>query len=130
MGTYPPRECGIATLNQDLLNSSKKLLGKDVQCKVAAINFSSLDIYNYPPEVKWKIDQNNKKEYKNLAKLFNNDPEIDGVMIQHEYGIYGGTDGQYILSFIKYLKKATSCNASYFTTFTICLYESCYGTNN
>jgi len=105
MGTYPPRECGIATFNQDLLNSSQKLLGKDIKCKVAAMNFSPLDIFNYPSEVKWEIDQNNKREFKKLAELFNADSEISGVMIQHEYGIYGGIDGENILSFIETYKK-------------------------
>lgn len=105
MGTYPPRECGIATFNQDLLNSSQQLLGKDVQCKVVAMNFSPLDVFNYPSEVKWQIDQNNPKEYKKLAKQFNSNSEISGVMIQHEYGIYGGLDGEHILSFIESYKK-------------------------
>lgn len=105
MGTYPPRGCGIATFNQDLLNSSQKLLGKDVLCRVAAMNFSPLDKYRYPAEVKWEIDQNKKKEYKKLAELFNADSKISGVMIQHEYGIYGGIDGEYILSFVNYYKK-------------------------
>ncbi|QQS38834.1 glycosyltransferase [Candidatus Woesebacteria bacterium] len=105
MGTYPPRECGIATFNQDLLNSSQKLLGKDVQCKVAAMNFSPLDKFIYPSEVKWEINQNAIAEYKNLAQIFNNDAGISGVMIQHEYGIYGGNDGEYILSFIEACEK-------------------------
>ncbi|HLE48640.1 MAG TPA: glycosyltransferase [Patescibacteria group bacterium] len=105
MGTYPPRECGIATFNQDLLNSSQKLLGNEIQCKVAAMNFSPLDLFNYPSEVEWIINQNNKKEYKKLALRFNSDSEISGVMIQHEYGIYGGIDGKYILSFIDSYKK-------------------------
>ena len=105
MGTYPPRECGIATFNQDLLNSSQKLLGKRIQCKVAVMNFSPLDKFIYPPEVKWEINQNKKYEYKNLAELFNADSDISGVMLQHEYGIFGGIDGEYILSFVECLKK-------------------------
>ena len=68
MGTYPPRECGIATFNQDLLNSSKKYLGSSILCKVAAMNLFPIVSYIYPPEVEWEIDQNNKKEYVDLAK--------------------------------------------------------------
>lgn len=101
MGTYPPRECGIATFNQDLLTSSQRYLGTGVACLVAAMNVSPLDTYIYPPEVRWKIDQNNRKELADLAFEFNTDPEINGVIIQHEYGIYGGNDGQNILAFTK-----------------------------
>jgi glycosyltransferase involved in cell wall biosynthesis len=105
MGTYPPRECGIATFNQDLLNSSQKFLGNGVLCKVAAMNLFPLDTYIYPPEVEWEIDQNNKKEHRDLARQFNHDPAITGVIIQHEYGIYGGAEGENLLSFIEPLKK-------------------------
>ncbi len=100
MGTYPPRECGIATFNQDLLNSSQQFLGQGIACKVAAFNFSPLDTYVYPEEVAWEIDQNNKTEHVALAKLCNDSPGVSGVIMQHEYGIYGGVDGEHILSFM------------------------------
>lgn len=101
MGTYPPRECGIATFNQDLLTSSQKYLGDSVACKVAAMNISSLDTHAYKAEVAWKIDQNNPIEMTNLAHTLNQDPSVSGIMIQHEYGIYGGVDGQNLLSFME-----------------------------
>jgi glycosyltransferase involved in cell wall biosynthesis len=105
MGTYPPRECGIATFNQDLLHSSQKYLGEMFACKVAALNLSSLDTYTYPKEVAWKIDQNNPGEMTSLSDLFNHDPSICGVMIQHEYGIYGNSDGKNLLAFMKRCNK-------------------------
>lgn len=105
MGTYPPRECGIATFNQDLVHSSQLFLGKNVLCKVAAFNISSLDTYTYPPEVEWHIDQNNKEEQVHLAETFNNDPTILGIIVQHEYGIYGGIDGENILTFMEECRK-------------------------
>lgn len=108
MGTYPPRECGIATFTQDLLQASQKYLGTDILCKVAALNLTPLDTYVYPKEVEWKIDQNNKKEYINLANELNVASNITGVIIQHEYGIYGGEEGENILSFIQNYQKTIS----------------------
>jgi glycosyltransferase involved in cell wall biosynthesis len=105
MGTYPPRECGIATFNQDLLKSSQHFLGKGISCKVAAFNFSPLDTYVYPEEVAWEIDQNNKSQHKALANLCNDSAGVNGVIIQHEYGIYGGLDGEHILSFMEHCHK-------------------------
>ncbi|KKQ50425.1 MAG: Alpha-glycosyltransferase-like protein, Glycosyltransferase family 4 [Candidatus Woesebacteria bacterium GW2011_GWB1_38_5] len=105
MGTYPPRECGLATFNQGLIKSSQKFLTDRVFCKVAAMNISLLDTYIYPSEVEWKIDQNNKKEYLDTAKIINDDKNIIGVFLQHEYGIYGGNDGVNILSFIYSCRK-------------------------
>lgn len=105
IGTYPPRECGIATFNQDLLHSSRKFLAPHIACKVAAVNHSPLDTYVYPAEVSWQINQNNKKEYADLARELNGNTYITGVTIQHEYGIYGGGEGENILSFIENCSK-------------------------
>lgn len=105
VGTYPPRECGIATFTQDLLNSSKKFLGPDILCKAAAFNVSSLDKYVYPSVVAWEIDQNDIEQHLNLAKTINSDPQITGVIVQHEYGIYGGEEGENILNFIEKCRK-------------------------
>lgn len=105
LGTYPPRECGIATFTKDLLYFSQKFVGPNVLCKVAAFNLTSLDTHKYPVEVGWEIDQNNKKEYVNFANIINNDINISGAILQHEYGIFGGIEGENILSFMKNCKK-------------------------
>jgi glycosyltransferase involved in cell wall biosynthesis len=105
LSTYPPRECGIATFTQDLFRYCKKTLGPGYRCKVAAFNLSPLDTYKYPPEVAWEIDQNSKKDYLNLATVINNDTSISGVILQHEYGIFGGLDGEKILFFMQNCKK-------------------------
>lgn len=105
LSTYPPRECGIATFTQDLLQSSQKFLGTSINCKVAAINISPLETYKYPYEVAWEIDQDNKNDYLDLAKIFNADEQITGIIIQHEYGIFGGPEGENLLYFMKNCKK-------------------------
>ena len=105
LSTYPPRECGIATFTQDLFHSCQKILGQGIDCKVAALNVSPLDTYKYPSEVEWEIDQNNKEDYLNLAKTINENPHISGVILQHEYGIFGGIDGENILIFMRSCKK-------------------------
>ncbi len=74
-------------------------------CKVAALNLTPLDTYQYPKEVAWEIDQNSKAEYLELAREINQNPKILGVIIQHEYGIFGGTDGQKILHFMQRCQK-------------------------
>ncbi len=79
----------------------QKFLGKGISCEVAAINLTSLDTYTYPPEVTYELVQNNKNHYINLAKTTNTSSLITGVIIQHEYGIFGGIDGEMLLSFME-----------------------------
>ncbi len=105
IATYPPRECGIATFTQDLLSAFKKMFKENAECVVAAINLSALDSYEYPPEVHWQISENNKTEYRALANDLNQNPKILTTIIQHEYGIFGGEEGENILSFISAYKK-------------------------
>ena len=54
IGTYVPKECGIATFTHDLLHS---VSGKynDVNCKVIAVN-DPYETYNYPEEVVFQIE--------------------------------------------------------------------------
>ena len=106
IATYPPRECGIATFTQDLLFAFKKMFKGSANCVVAAINLSALDTYEYPPEVEWQINENNKVEYRKLAIELNKNPNILTTIIQHEYGIFGGEEGENILTFINTYKKS------------------------
>jgi glycosyltransferase involved in cell wall biosynthesis len=59
--------------------------------------------YQYPAEVKFEIRQNIKADYARAAE-FVNFSHTRLVSIQHEYGIFGGDDGNYILEFIHALR--------------------------
>jgi glycosyltransferase involved in cell wall biosynthesis len=59
--------------------------------------------YQYPAEVKFEIRQNVKADYARAAE-FVNFSQARLVSIQHEYGIFGGDDGNYILEFIHALR--------------------------
>lgn len=72
---------------------------------MAAFNLTALDTYKYPKEVEWQIDRNSKKEHIRLAKIVNKDNNISGVIIQHEYGIFGGAEGNKIVYFMQNCRK-------------------------
>jgi glycosyltransferase involved in cell wall biosynthesis len=59
--------------------------------------------YQYPAEVKYEIRQGVKGDYARAAE-FVNYSEARLVSIQHEYGIFGGDDGSYILDFLSALR--------------------------
>jgi glycosyltransferase involved in cell wall biosynthesis len=109
ISTYPPRECGIATFNQNLVNAiNDNLPGKKDSLQsgfIIAMNDSpDLDEYKYPNEVKFVIRQNNQKDYIRAANYLNTS-NADVCILEHEFGIYGGESGIYILPLINRLQK-------------------------
>ena len=101
VGTYGPRRCGIATFTADL---AQAVAGTDARMTpmVLAVTDPSGQ-YSYPPEVRFEIRQNVKADYPRAAELVNYS-HVRLVSIQHEYGIFGGDDGCYILDFVSALR--------------------------
>ena len=99
LSTFPPRECGIATFTEDLITSidySKKL-------KTHIIAISNTDDCEYGDKVREQIRQNEQSDYIALAKKLNAS-NIDLLVIEHEYGIYGGDHGEFILDLVNNLE--------------------------
>lgn len=100
IGNYLPRQCGIATFTTDLVtNINENIQG--VNCFAVAMN-DVTEGYDYPPEVRFEINQNEIREYI-VASEFLNVSGVDVVCLQHEYGIFGGDYGNYIVQLIKRL---------------------------
>jgi glycosyltransferase involved in cell wall biosynthesis len=105
IGTYPPRKCGIGTFTNNLLKAIAANTGQDDLASVArviAINDSGQN-YDYPDEVILKIRQTRQRDYITAAKQINFS-EAEICILEHEFGIFGGDDGVYILSLIHRLE--------------------------
>ena len=93
ISTYPPRECGLATFNHNLIraiNSSFSTKTLSQSCFVVALNNSeNMQEYDYPDEVKCVIRQNYQNDYTDAANFINSS-YADACILQHEFGIYGG----------------------------------------
>src|SRR3989339_167709 len=98
VGNYSPRICGIATFTSDLCEATAKLLSPRSFVFALAVNDTDKG-YAYPRRVEFTIRQTQQKDYFEAAN-FINASNADIVCIQHEYGIYGGWYGIYILSLI------------------------------
>jgi glycosyltransferase involved in cell wall biosynthesis len=101
VGDYLPRKCGIATFTHDMRAS---VAGRfpDAECFVVPVN-DRPDGYDYPPEVRFEIEEQNLDGYVRAAD-FLNFANTDVVCLQHEYGIYGGTAGSHILGLVRDLR--------------------------
>lgn len=94
VSSYVPRKCGIATYTRDLV--TEVLKQGNLISVIATENPAILNSYSVP--VEHVINQNSKKDYIRLAKEINTSP-TELVHIQHEFGLFGGRDGGYILDF-------------------------------
>jgi glycosyltransferase involved in cell wall biosynthesis len=101
VGSYVPRQCGIATFSKDLRDSLAIEIG-DAGASVLALDDTAAG-YAYPQEVRLQVAQHRQADYTIAAELLNIN-RIDVAMIQHEYGLYGGRDGSHILDLIHTLR--------------------------
>ncbi len=108
ISTYPPRECGLATFNSNLIKAiNANFPGqsiKETSVVIAMNNSDDVDEYEYPSEVKFVIRQNNQDDYIAAAD-FINQSDVDVCILQHEFGIYGGESGIYVMPFLNQIEK-------------------------
>jgi len=106
IGNYVPRQCGIATFTRDLVESlTAKNKKRKIQSEVYVVAMNDHNnTYNYPEIVKYQIREAHQKDYLETVRLINfSNAEV--CILQHEYGIYGGENGIYLLPMIRRLKK-------------------------
>ncbi len=101
MGNYLPRECGIATFTTDLCTAIATEFGVG---RLFAIPVTDPDSsYEYPEQVRLELSQEDLSSYERAAEFLNFNGN-DLVCLQHEYGIFGGEAGRYILALLRRLK--------------------------
>jgi glycosyltransferase involved in cell wall biosynthesis len=101
LSTYPPRECGIANFTKDLIDAICEL--DELKPSIIAINEKNA-IHNYDRRVKWTIDRDVAEDYVKAAKYVNSS-NIQLVVVQHEFGLFGGNYGEYINFFLENVQK-------------------------
>src|ERR1700737_2319222 len=101
VGSYPPRECGIATFTEDIRGACDLLIGEPSD--VIAVSDEGRK-YEYPACVVSEIRRDDRQSYLAAARLANQH-RADVVNIQHEYGFFGGERGDYLLDFLAELRK-------------------------
>lgn len=102
LSTYPPSECGIATFCKDVATSVAKYTPFSKPAVIAVKR--EHEIEPYERVVRFQILKEDRQSYVDAAKYVN-DSSIDIVSVQHEYGIFGGPDGEYLLDFLEVLDK-------------------------
>ncbi|MBP2642725.1 MAG: glycosyl transferase group 1 [Firmicutes bacterium] len=98
LSTYPPRECGLATFTEDLVNEITKI--SLVRPYVIAVSASTEEYTD--SRVVYRLSQYERESYLRAAQWANGYADL--LVIEHEYGIFGGECGEYIIDLVKNLK--------------------------
>ncbi|MGO4822218.1 MULTISPECIES: glycosyltransferase [unclassified Flavobacterium] len=101
LSTYPPTQCGIATFTEDTVNAINKSYNKSISCEICEITFKG----DAAPDSAYHIPSKDKAAYKRVATEINKDADVKLVHIQHEFGLFGGHYGDYLLDFLDELNK-------------------------
>lgn len=106
MSTFPPRECGIATFTEDLMDYFDEMYKPHEEAKVIAMNLDRTSRYAYDQSrVIYQIPQPSESRYEDAAKYLNSLDQVALVHVQHEFGIFGGLYGGHLILFLRELKK-------------------------
>lgn len=98
IGNHPPRRCGLATFTADVSNA---VASRGVATEVVAMN-DCREGYGYPRPVCFEVFQDDPAAYERAAQFLNLGG-FDVASLQHEYGIFGGRDGDSVLILLKEL---------------------------
>src|SRR5690242_10618396 len=99
VSTYPPRACGIGAFSADLRATLIGTGAVDVVDLVAVVHEpSSPQRRGVLATIAQAVRGNYVRTARMLGRL-----DVDVVLLQHEYGIFGGRDGEYVLSFAQEL---------------------------
>lgn len=97
VSTFPPRHCGIGTFAGELRQALLSVDSVSYIDKVVLVNeLGQADT----ADVRAVISQPVRADYLRAARALERS-SVGVVLLQHEYGIFGGRDGEYVLSFVE-----------------------------
>jgi glycosyltransferase involved in cell wall biosynthesis len=103
ISTYPPVKCGIASFTQDLVNAIG-MESKNIDIQVCALDkVQHTRAYKQP--VSMVMDSFDLDSCIETAHAINSDNSIKLICIEHEFGLYGGEMGAYLLGFLALIEK-------------------------
>ncbi|HUW86902.1 MAG TPA: glycosyltransferase [Candidatus Paceibacterota bacterium] len=101
VSTYPPTHCGIATFSNSLMSAIRDL-GRHTTSVVRLVDKGANEPErSVSPEILRTLHAGNSESLASAVAALN---AMDIAVIQHEFGIYGGVDGDEVLDILKGLR--------------------------
>lgn len=97
VGTYAPRKCGIATFTRDVVEQFARF-NPEIGIDVYALDNPASAPVEYEG-IAGIIAQDSPADYAAAARRIN-ESAVGAVWLQHEYGIFGGAEGEMVCDFV------------------------------
>lgn len=102
VSTYVPQRCGLATYTFHLRQAVNEAKERTALDPVAVVTGRAEERQADP--LFWPLQKNDRAEYAKTARKLNRS-SVDVVSLQHEFGIFGGEAGSYVLDLVRHLEK-------------------------
>ena len=96
IGNHPPRRCGIATFTRDV---AVGLAGCGCELHVTAMHDGPV-AHAYPGEVATVVDATSRDAHRRAGGTIDR-WRPDAVLVEHEFGIFGGPSGLWLLDMLE-----------------------------
>ncbi len=93
--TFPPRECGIATYSQDLINAINQKFKDSFEIEVCPIE-SKHEVHSYSNNKISVLNKDEPRSYNRLIYKINFDSRVKLVLIQHEFGLFENAESDFL----------------------------------
>lgn len=103
VSTYVPKKCGLATYTHHLRHAVETAKGGHAPDPVVAICHAD-ERADYKEPWMWPLIQPTFEDYAKIAETINQSA-VDVVSLQHEFGIFGGDAGDYVLELVNRIEK-------------------------
>jgi len=92
--SFPPRQCGIATYSQDLIDALNNQFENTFACSICALE-SDTEQHTYEQSPKFILNTDQQNAFVKVASKINTDDNIKLVVIQHEFGFYAEKEKEF-----------------------------------
>ncbi|MDH4385711.1 MAG: glycosyltransferase family 4 protein [Caulobacter sp.] len=107
IGSFPPRLCGIATFTADV-HEALTVARPGLDCRVVTMVDDRADRSTTDPAELCRIRQERLGDYLDAAAAINAlNPDV--VCVQHEFGLFGGPAGDYLLTLLDVVRAPVVC---------------------
>jgi len=102
LSSFPPRLCGIANFCKQIVSAISKI-DTSAHQKVIALEENENVKREYPPLVSLRVIQEDLSSYEKVGKWIGKSG-ANVLFLQHEFNLFGGFDGIFILELLKRVK--------------------------